>query len=66
MEPYPYSSMNLESPALISLNTSGPTVPTALPTWNADAPAMMYWAASLQVSIPPTPTIGMSRAVLRS
>lgn len=58
--------MNLDSPSLMVPNTSGPTVPTALPTWNADAPAMMYWAASLQVSIPPTPTMGMSRAVLRS
>ncbi len=51
---------------MTSSKTRGPRVPTALPIWNADAPAMMYWAASLQVEIPPTPTIGMSRAVLRS
>ncbi len=66
IEPYPYSSMKPESPSLISEKTRVPRVPTALPTWNADAPAIMYWAASLQVSIPPTPTMGMSRTVLRS
>lgn len=58
--------MNLSSPALTSSNTPGPRVPTALPIWNADAPAMMYWAAPLQSDMPPTPTMGMSRTVLRS
>lgn len=66
MSAYPYSSMNLASPWFISSKTSGPSVPTAVPTWKADAPAMMYSAASLQLEIPPTPTMGMSRAVLRS
>ncbi len=41
-------------------------MPTALPIWNAHAPAIMYSAASLQSDMPPTPTRGMSRAVLRS
>lgn len=66
MSAYPYSSMNLDRPWLIISNTSGPSVPTAVPTWNADAPAMMYSAASLQSDMPPTPTIGMSSAVRRS
>jgi len=63
---YPYSSMKADSPELILWKTSMPTVPMALPTWKADAPAMMYSAASLQVAIPPTPMIGMSRTVRRS
>jgi hypothetical protein len=66
MSLYPYSSMKPDRPALILWKTSMPTVPMALPTWNADAPAMMYSAASLQDAMPPTPMIGMSRTVLRS
>ena len=58
--------MKAESPELILWKTSMPTVPMALPTWNADAPAMMYSAASLHVAIPPTPMMGMSSTVLRS
>jgi len=58
--------MNADSPELILWKTSMPTVPMALPTWNADAPAMMYSAASLHDAMPPTPIIGMSRTVLRS
>lgn len=58
--------MKPESPLLILSNTLGPPSATALPTWNAEAPAMMYCAASLQPVIPPTPTRGMSRTVLRS
>ncbi len=66
MEPYPYSSMNDSNPAFILSNTSIPSVMMALPTWNAEAPAMMYSAASLQVDMPPTPIMGMSSTVLRS
>jgi hypothetical protein len=66
MESYPKSSMNLSRPRFISSKTPTPSVMIALPTWNADAPAMMYSAASLQQRIPPTPTMGMSRTVLRS
>ncbi len=58
--------MNASSPSFMLSNTQGPSVRTALPTWNAEAPAIMYSAASLQVDIPPTPTIGMSSTVLRS
>jgi hypothetical protein len=58
--------MNADRPELILWKTSMPTVPMALPTWNADAPAMMYSAASLQDDMPPTPMIGMSRTDLRS
>ncbi len=58
--------MNACSPLLMESNTSGPSVPTAVPTWNAEAPAMMYSAASLQPVMPPTPISGMSRTVLRS
>ena len=58
--------MNVSSPVLTLSNTSGPSVPTALPIWNAQAPAMMYSAASRHVEIPPTPIRGMSRTLLRS
>lgn len=58
--------MKATRPSFIVRNTPAPSVPTALPTWNADAPAIMYWAASLHVRIPPTPTMGMSSAVRRS
>ncbi len=58
--------MNLSSPLLTLSKTSGPSVPTALPIWNALAPAIIYCAASRQSVIPPTPISGMSRTVLRS
>ncbi len=58
--------MNASRPEFISAKTPGPRAPTALPTWNAQAPAIRYSAASLHVEIPPTPTIGMSRTVRRS
>lgn len=58
--------MKDDNPAFTCWKTSSPLVPTALPIWNALAPAMMYSAASLQSEIPPTPTRGMSKADLRS
>ena len=58
--------MNSSRPLLIESKTPGPIVPTAVPIWNAEAPAMMYSAASLQHEIPPTPTSGMLRTDARS
>ena len=66
MSGYPYSSMNDSSPALMSAKTSGPLVSTPVPTWKAEAPAMMYSRASLWSSMPPTPTMGMLTALCRS
>src|SRR2546428_4282983 len=63
-ELYRFSLRNFDIPAVISLNTSTPLYITAVPTWIADAPAIIISTAPLQSVTPPTPMIGIFTAAL--